>query len=228
MSLFGLLTSVDLMTRFVMVILLLASVWSWAIIIDKVMLLKSVRRGMKKFEEKFWQATSLDTLYDSLKKSTDPMSAVFMAAMKEWRRSAGENGDNFGSNTQERVDRNIDLAIDRELSKLEVKMGFLASTGAVAPFLGLFGTVWGVMNVFHSIGASGNTNLIVIAPGIAEALYTTAMGLIAAIPAVLAYNKLSGDIDKIAKRLENFSTEIMSILTRRLDSTAGQGPRRGR
>ena len=229
LSMWSLMASSDLMTKFDMVLLLFASIWSWAIIIEKIFTLKRVRKGIKAFEDRFWKSTSLDDLYDGTKKSgTDPMSAVFVAAMREWRRSMSSDGDGFGAITRQRVDRAMDLAMDRELSVLAHRMMFLASTGAVAPFLGLFGTVWGVMHVFHGMGATGTASLTVIAPGIAEALYTTAMGLIAAIPAVLAYNLLSSDIEEISKQVESFAGEFLGIVMRKIDAAPVRTMRRHR
>ena len=225
LSMWSLMASSDLMTKLDMAILLFASIWSWAIIIEKVFTLKRVRRGIKAFEERFWKSSSLDDLYEGTKKTgADPMSAVFVAAMREWKRSGAADG--FGASTQQRVDRAMDMAMDRELSRLSHRMMFLASTGSVAPFLGLFGTVWGVMHVFHGMGATGSASLAVIAPGIAEALYTTAMGLIAAIPAVLAYNLLSSDIEDISGHVESFAGEFIGIIMRKIDAAPKASRRR--
>ena len=157
----------------------------------------------------------------------DPMSAIFVAAMSEWRRSSGVlNGGIHGTSLQQRIDRVMQITLDREVDRMEKRMTFLASTGSVSPFIGLFGTVWGIMNSFHSIGASNNTSLAVVAPGIAEALFATALGLVAAIPAVLAYNKLSSDMNRYAKTLENFAGEFSTILSRQIDDTTHRPEKR--
>ena len=173
----------------------------------------------------FWSGGSLDRLYDSIgNRPRDPMSAMFVAAMKEWKRtnimkSKTDRGLR-GVSLQQRIEKAMMVSMDKELDELDTRMGFLASTGSVAPLVGLFGTVWGIINSFNAIAATQSNSLSAMAPGIAEALFTTAFGLIAAIPAVVAYNKISSDIDRYAKRLENFQAEFSSILSREIDDTA--------
>ena len=226
LSLWGLFLQADIVVKLVMLILLLASVWCWTIIIEKIFLSRKELKLADSFENEFWSGTSLDDIYDDISKdnslkSEGAISRVFSSAMQEWRRanSSGlvSKGDNFKASLAQRIDRGMGVAITREVGRLERGMTFLASIGSVAPFIGLFGTVWGIMNSFSAIAASKNTSLAVVAPGIAEALFATALGLLAAIPAVAAYNKFSNDIEKVTLRLENFSVEFMAILSRRLD-----------
>ena len=215
-SLFGLWLKADLMVKSVMVILLLGSFWSWAIMIDKYFTMGRVRRKADKFENVFWSGKPLEDLYRQLGQKPDhPMASVFNAAMREWRRSYEAAGD-LTPSAQSRIDRVMNTAIASELSRLERYMNFLATVGSVAPFVGLFGTVWGIMNSFQSIAISRDTNLAVVAPGIAEALFATALGLLAAIPAVMAYNKFSNDINRYSLRLESFADEFSGLLSRQL------------
>ena len=221
LSVVSLFLQADTIVKLVMVLLLLASFWTWAIIFDKAMRLRRLRNQAKQFEEAFWSGGSLEVLFDRLEtKAPDPMSAIFVAAMREWRRSAAKGlaaTENMRMSLQERIERVMDITLGREIDHLERHMTFLASVGSSAPFVGLFGTVWGIMNSFASIAASKNTTLAVVAPGIAEALFATALGLVAAIPAVLAYNKLSGDISRFGNRLEAFAGEFGAILSRQLE-----------
>ena len=226
LSLWGLFLQADIVVKLVMLILLLASMWCWTIIIEKLFLSRKELKLADSFENEFWSGTSLDDIYDDISKDNSlkyegAISRVFSSAMQEWRRanSSGlvSKGDNFKASLAQRIDRGMGVAITREIGRLERGMTFLASIGSVAPFIGLFGTVWGIMNSFSAIAASKNTSLAVVAPGIAEALFATALGLLAAIPAVAAYNKFSNDIEKVTLRLENFSVEFIAILSRRLD-----------
>ena len=222
MSIWGLFMAADWIVKTVMVVLILASVWSWAIIVDKGMKMRSLSRAATHFEEAFWSGGSLEDLYDRIgSQPGDPMTGVFAAAMREWRRSAAKGltskGSEIRASLHQRIEQVMQLSISREMDRLEKHMTFLASVGSVAPFVGLFGTVWGIMNSFQSIAATKNTSLAVVAPGIAEALFATALGLIAAIPAVIAYNKISTDLGRYAGRLETFSSEFASILSRQLD-----------
>jgi len=221
LSVISLFLQADTIVKIVMILLLLASFWTWAIIFDKALRLRSLRNQAKQFEEAFWSGGSLEVLFDRLEtKAPDPMSAIFVAAMREWRRSAAKGlaaTENMRMSLQERIERVMDITLGREIDHLERHMTFLASVGSSAPFVGLFGTVWGIMNSFASIAASKNTTLAVVAPGIAEALFATALGLVAAIPAVLAYNKLSGDISRFGNRLEAFAGEFGAILSRQLE-----------
>ena len=219
LSLLGLFLHSDAVVKLVMIILLLASIWVWTIIIEKVMTLRRVNREANAFEDNFWSGGSLDELFDREGADpTNPMAAVFGAAMSEWKRTARIAGTDIGRTAvKERVDRAMNVTIMREMERLERFMIFLASVGSVAPFVGLFGTVWGIMHAFSAIAAMHNTDLAVVAPGIAEALFATAIGLVAAIPAVLAYNKLSNDLSRFAGRLEGFGTEFSAILSRQTE-----------
>lgn len=217
MSIWGLFMQADFIVKAVMIGLVLASFWCWAIIFEKIMRMRRLRRQASQFEESFWSGGSLDDLFDRIgSRPVDPMSAVFSSAMREWRRSTSrgaKDGDPHHS-LSERIDRVMQITVNRELEQLERYMTFLASVGSTAPFVGLFGTVWGIMNSFAAIALSKNTSLAVVAPGIAEALFATALGLVAAIPAVVAYNKLSTDINRYAGRLEAFAGEFGTILSR--------------
>jgi biopolymer transport protein TolQ len=216
MSLLGLFLQADWIVKTVMLLLIAASVWVWAIIFEKVVTLRRVNGAASAFEDRFWSGGGLDELYeDEGARPSHPMAAVFGAAMGEWRRSAQVAGaDMSRGSVRERVDRAIAVTVGREMERMERWMVFLASVGSTAPFIGLFGTVWGIMRSFSAIAVSKNTNLSVVAPGIAEALFATAIGLVAAIPAVLAYNKLSTDLSRFAARLEAFGTEFGAILSR--------------
>jgi len=220
-SIFDLFLQSDSIVKLVLLILLLASFWSWAVIFDKTLRLRRLQQAAASFEETFWSGGSLDDLYDRVgQRPVDPMSAVFAAAMREWRRSAAKGllgTANMRLSLQQRIERVMNVTVGREMDRVERFMSFLATVGSTAPFVGLFGTVWGIMNSFQSIAASKNTSLAVVAPGIAEALFATALGLVAAIPAVIAYNKFSTDFGRYAGRLEAFSTEFSAILSRQLD-----------
>lgn len=220
-SMFDLFLQSDSIVKLVMLILLLASFWSWAVIFDKVLRLRRLQRAAASFEDTFWSGGSLDDLYDRVgSRPADPMSAVFGAAMREWRRSAAKGllgTPGMRSSLQQRIERVMNVTVGREMDRVERFMSFLATVGSTAPFVGLFGTVWGIMNSFQAIAASKNTSLAVVAPGIAEALFATALGLVAAIPAVVAYNKLATDFGRYAGRLEGFATEFSAILSRQLD-----------
>ena len=210
----------DLIVKLVMLVLIVASVWCWAIIIEKSLRLKRLNSDAAEFEGAFWSGGSLDTLYDKIGAlPKDPMAAIFVSAMKEWRRSvdSGVTSADHGSSLTDRIDRVMDVTLNREIERVERQITILASTGSTAPFIGLFGTVWGIMNSFQSIAISKNTSLAVVAPGIAEALFATALGLLAAVPAVIAYNKISKDVDRYAARLEDFSNEFSAIISRQLD-----------
>ena len=201
----------------VMIGLLLASIWSWAIIIDKVISYGRIRHAMNRFEQVFWSGQSLEELYRNLNdRRVYGMSAIFMAAMREWKKSL-EKGARSPMGLQSRIDKAMDVALARESDRMESRLGFLATVGSAGPFIGLFGTVVGIMSSFQSIAASKNTSLAVVAPGIAEALLATAIGLLAAIPAVIAFNKLSGDAGKITARMEGFADEFSAILSRQID-----------
>ncbi len=220
-SMLSLFLRADLIVKSVIIMLLLASLWCWAIIIEKVFGIRRLNKRSSDFEQAFWSGQSLDELYDRISSHPrDPMSSVFVAAMREWRRSPGgrSEGATVGVGLAERIDRVMQITLTREMDRAERYMTFLATTGSTAPFIGLFGTVWGIMNSFQSIALSKNTSLAVVAPGIAEALFATALGLLAAIPAVIAYNKLSRDLDRYTGRLESFSGEFSAILSREMES----------
>jgi biopolymer transport protein TolQ len=221
LSIIGLFLQSDAIVKLVMLILLLASFWSWAIICDKVMRIRRLRHAASSFEETFWSGGSLDDLYERVgQRPPDPMTAVFSSAMREWRRSAAKNllgTPGMRTSLQQRIERVMSVTVGREMERVERFMAFLATVGSTAPFVGLFGTVWGIMDSFQSIAASKNTSLAVVAPGIAESLFATALGLVAAIPAVIAYNKLATDFGRYAGRLEAFATEFSAILSRQLD-----------
>lgn len=216
-SLLGLFFQAHIVVKLVIVGLLLASVWSWAIMVDKWRLYRKARREADRFEKVFWSGHSLEELYQSLvNRQNRSMAAVFVAAMREWKRSQESRSGAF-THLQERIEKVMDVTIARETERMEKRLLFLATVGSTAPFIGLFGTVWGIMTSFQAIAVSKDTNLAVVAPGIAEALFATALGLIAAIPAVVAYNKFSSDVGKIASRLEGFADEFAAILSRQID-----------
>ena len=203
--------------KLVMIGLLAASVWTWAIVVDKVVAYGRMRSALNRFEQVFWSGQSLEELYRTLSdRKTTGMSSIFVAAMREWKKSF-EKGAKSPLGLQTRIDKAMDLALSREMERLEGRLGFLATIGSAAPFIGLFGTVVGIMTSFQAIAGSKSTNLAVVAPGIAEALLATAIGLLAAIPAVIAYNKLSTDATKLATRMEGFADEFSAILSRQID-----------
>ena len=220
MSVWHLFLSADWIVKLVMIGLLAASFWSWAIIFEKGRRLRKLEREADEFEDTFWSGGSLEDLYDRIGNRPDgPMEGLFAAAMREWRRSTAKGltaTESMRLSLQQRIERVMNTTLAREMDGLEKRMIFLASVGSTAPFVGLFGTVWGIMNSFQAIAASKNTSLAVVAPGIAEALFATAIGLIAAIPAVIAYNKLSGDLNRYAGRLEAFINDFTAILSRQL------------
>lgn len=216
-SLWGLFMQAGLVVKLVMLGLLGASVWAWAIIIDKSLLYARTRRQFDRFEKVFWSGQSLEELYRSLTdKTPSGMGALFVAAMREWKKSF-ERGANSPIGLQMRIEKAMDVALARENERLESKLLFLATVGSASPFIGLFGTVVGIMTSFQAIAGSQSTNLAVVAPGIAEALLATALGLLAAIPAVIAYNKLSADAAKFTGRMEGFADEFSAILSRQID-----------
>ena len=220
-SLITLFLQTDFVVKADILALLFMSVWSWTIIFEKMLLLHSVRDAAKKFQTAFWSGVSLDEMFDKLQLRPfrlDPMSAIFVAAMKEWRRSSGVVAAGLhGTSLRQRIDRVMQITMERESERIEKRMTFLASTGSVAPFLGLFGTVWGIINSFSAVAGMNNANLSVMARGISEALFTTALGLMAAIPAVLAYNKLTSDMTRYEQSMENFAGEFSTILSRQID-----------
>jgi biopolymer transport protein TolQ len=223
MSILGLIAGADIIVKMVLLLLLMASVWSWAIIIDKYLLLSKVKRRIEEFERVFWSGQLLDQLYERLRHKVEhPLSAVFVAAMDEWTKQRLNNKSqqalsylNIGF--KERIAQAMEVAKNLEMEKLEKNFSFLAVVGSTSPFVGLFGTVWGIMNSFKSIALMKNATISVVAPGIAEALFATAIGLVAAIPAVVFYNLLSSQINNISNKVEGFSSELGSLLSQEID-----------
>ncbi len=221
MSFVKLFLEAHIVVKTVMVGLLLASLWSWAIIFEKLFAFRRARREADRFEHLFWSGQSLEELYSTLSRSqTISMAALFVAAMREWKRSVEGSIRALGG-IQLRVEKVMDVTINREMQRLERRLLFLATVGSTAPFIGLFGTVWGIMASFQAIAVSKNTSLAVVAPGIAEALFATAIGLMAAIPAVIFYNKFSADAARLSQRLEAFADEFAAIVSRQIDSSSG-------
>jgi len=216
-SLIALFWQAHWIVKAVMLGLLSCSVWVWAIAIDKIYLYSRTRRSMDRFEQAFWSGESIEELYRTLSaKPTHSMAACFVAAMREWKRSFESQSRSFAG-LQMRIEKVMNVSIAREVERLERRLLVLATVGSAGPFVGLFGTVWGIMSSFQSIAASKNTSLAVVAPGIAEALFATAIGLIAAIPATIFYNKFVADVNKQAGRLEGFADEFAAILSRQID-----------
>ena len=197
----------DIIVKSVIIILIAASIYSWAIIIDKFRLFKKINKSSQEFEDKFWKSKSAETFYNSLSSnSEDPMTNVFKGSMQVVMKSRSK------SNLSERLTSVLEANIEKQMNIIDKNFTFLATVGATAPFIGLFGTVWGIMNSFQSIAISRNTSLAIVAPGIAEALFATALGLLAAIPAVVAFNKYSSDSRKYFQKLENFSRRFIAII----------------
>ena len=216
-SLWGLFMQAGLIVKFVMIGLLAASVWTWAIVIDKYLSYARARRQFDQFEQVFWSGQSLEELYRTLaERNNTGLAAIFVAAMREWKKSY-ERGARSPIGLQMRIDRAMDVTMARESETLESRLSSLATIGSAGPFIGLFGTVVGIMTSFQAIAGSNNASLAVVAPGIAEALLATAIGLIAAIPAVIAYNKFSGEAGKLSARMEGFADEFSAILSRQID-----------
>jgi biopolymer transport protein TolQ len=219
-SLIALFMQAAWIVKAVMLGLLACSVWVWAIAIDKIFLYARTKRAMDRFEQAFWSGQSIEELYRSLSaKPTQSMAACFVAAMREWKRSFESQSRSFAG-LQMRIEKVMNVSIAREVERLERRLLVLATVGSAAPFVGLFGTVWGIMSSFQSIAASKNTSLAVVAPGIAEALFATAIGLIAAIPATIFYNKFISEVNRQAQRLEGFADEFSAILSRQIDERA--------
>ena len=218
-SVWGLFWQAGLVVKTVMIGLLVASLWSWAIIVDKILMYRRMKSQLDRFEAVFWSGKSLEELYKSLsERTTQGMASVFVAAMKEWKRSHQVGANSFVG-LQTRLDKVLDVAVSREAERLDKRLLFLATVGSAAPFVGLFGTVWGIMASFQAIAASKNANLTVVAPAISEALLATAIGLFAAIPAVIAYNKLSSSSNTLAERMSLFADEFSAILSRQIDDS---------
>ena len=221
LSIWQLFSNAHIVVKIVMIGLLAASVWSWAIILEKFFLFARTRKDTDKFEQVFWSGQSLEELYQALaQRRNTGMAALFVAAMREWKRSLERDAGKPMPGVQLRVDKVMDVTISREVERMERRLTFLATVGSTAPFVGLFGTVWGIMSSFQAIAVSKNTNLAVVAPGIAEALFATALGLLAAIPAVIFYNKFNSEVARQAGRLEGFADEFAAILSRQIDKTS--------
>ncbi len=222
LSMWGLFMQSDIIVKAVMIMLVVASVWCWAIIFEKRSTLNKILKRAKKFDDAFWSGEPLDKLYNRIKKSPhDPLLKTFSAGMEEWEstvQSGVPDREELQASLRQRVERAMNVTISREMNSLERGMTFLATVGSTAPFIGLFGTVWGIMNSFTAIANSNNTSLAVVAPGIAEALFATALGLVAAIPAVVAYNGYSNSLNRYAGQLDAFVTEFSAILSRHLEA----------
>lgn len=218
-TLWGMFSDADIIVKAVMLLLLAASVWCWAIIYDKSRKFRRASLQADEFENEFWSGNSLEDLYERVRRAPDhPMAMLFVSAMREWQRSVSRrSGGTISMGLQDRIYRVMRVTVSREMEHLESYLSFLATVGSTAPFVGLFGTVWGIMNSFQSIAATHDSSLAVVAPGIAEALFATAMGLVAAIPAVVAYNKLTNDLGRYANRLDSFADEFGTILSRQMD-----------
>ena len=217
LSIFTLFWQAHWIVKAVMLGLLISSIWVWAIVVDKTLLYARSAKAMNSFETSFWSGQSLEELYRTLS-ATEPhgLAAVFVAAMREWKRSFETQSRTFAG-LQVRIEKVMNVTIAREIERLERRLLVLATVGSAGPFVGLFGTVWGIMTSFQSIAASKNTSLAVVAPGIAEALFATAIGLVAAIPATIFYNKFVSDVNKQAQRLDAFADEFSAILSRQID-----------
>ncbi len=206
-SILSLFLRADFVVKSVIIILIASSVYSWAIIFDKILMFRKINKESEDFEEKFWKSKSAETFYNSLPSTTnDPMAELFKSSMQMVMKSRSK------SNLSERLAGVLEANIEKQMTNVDKNYTFLATVGSTAPFIGLFGTVWGIMNSFQSIAISRNTSLAIVAPGIAEALFATALGLLAAIPAVIAYNKFSNDSKKYSQKLENFSKRFISII----------------
>mgnify|MGYP001301883874 FL=1 len=206
-SLINLFIRADIIVKSVIILLIACSIYSWAIIIDKIKLFKKINLASEEFEEKFWRSKSAETFYNSLPSNVeDPMASLFKESMQGLLKSKSK------SNLAERMGGILEVGIEKQMSKIAKGFTFLATVGSTAPFIGLFGTVWGIMNSFQSIAISRNTSLAIVAPGIAEALFATALGLLAAIPAVIAYNRFNNDSRKYSQKLESFSKRFLSII----------------
>tara|TARA_Y100000768_G_scaffold386415_1_gene374761 strand:- start:309 stop:1019 length:711 start_codon:yes stop_codon:yes gene_type:complete len=218
-SMFGLFMQADIVVKSVIIILIIASIYSWNVIVSKILRMRQLKKLEKEFEDIFWSGNSFEDLYETLNfNKTDPKSKIFCAAILEWKKSKSQFDENSDLNSlKDRMERSMSVVFNKESETVEKNLTFLATAGSTAPFIGLFGTVWGIMNSFKSIAIAQNTNLAVVAPGIAEALFATALGLFVAIPAVVAFNKISNDISKYFISLETFMDEFTTIFFRQLE-----------
>ena len=211
-SLLSLFIRADIIVKSVIILLIACSIYSWAVIIEKIRLFKKINQSTEEFENKFWNSKSAETFYNNMPANiNDPMALVFKDAMQNLLKRRSK------TDLHERMTTMLETGIEKQMSKISKGYTFLATVGSTAPFIGLFGTVWGIMNSFQSIAISRNTSLAIVAPGIAEALFATALGLLAAIPAVAAYNKFSNDLEKMSNNLEYFSIEFTSVLQRQVE-----------
>ena len=220
-SLLSLFLRADLVVKSVILILIFASIWSWTIIVEKLIKMKRLKQIENEFDEIFWSGNSFEDLFETFNYNrNDPKSKIFCAAIEEWKKSSKTNNINSSNITslKERMHRSMQVTFNKEAESIEKNLTFLATAGSTAPFVGLFGTVWGIMNSFQSIAVAQNTNLSVVAPGIAEALFATALGLFVAIPAVVAYNKITSDLSKYFLSLESFIDEFTTIFFRQLEN----------
>ena len=218
-SMLGLFFQADIVVKSVIIILIIASLYSWNVIVSKILRMRQLKKLEKEFEEIFWSGNSFEDLYETLNfNKIDPKSKIFCAAILEWKKSKSQHDEKLDLNSlKDRMQRSMSVIFNKESENVEKNLTFLATAGSTAPFIGLFGTVWGIMNSFKSIAIAQNTNLAVVAPGIAEALFATALGLFVAIPAVVAYNKISNDISKYFISLETFMDEFTTIFFRQLE-----------
>ena len=221
-SLFSLFLRADLVVKSVIIILIVSSIYSWTIIVDKLIRIKRLRQLDKEFDEIFWSGNSFEDLFETLNyNQNDPKSKIFCSAINEWKKTnkdAASMQSNALNSLKERMSRSMQISFNKETEIIEKNLTFLATAGSTAPFIGLFGTVWGIMNSLQSIAIAQNTNLSVVAPGIAEALFATALGLFVAIPAVVAYNKITSDLSKYFISLETFMDEFITIFFRQLEN----------
>ena len=220
-SLLSLFLRADIVVKLVIIILALSSIWSWTIILSKILRVKKIKAESVEFEELFWSGNSLEDLFDTVKEgSQDPKVNIFCAGMEEWKKSKRKirySNPNSINSLKDRMTRSMNTCFSREMESIEKNLTFLATAGSTSPFIGLFGTVWGIMNSFQAIAVAQNTNLAVVAPGIAEALFATALGLFVAIPSVVAFNHISSEINKFSLSLEDFMNEFTTIFFRQLE-----------
>ena len=221
LSMFSLFAQASWVVKSIIVLLIGCSFWSWTVMFAKFTMLSKLKKNANRFEDAFWNCGSIDVFFENINaKSDDPFVSVFITGMKEWKRAKELIKTTIGGiSLGDRVVRVMDVTVGREIDYLEQHLGFLATVGSTAPFVGLFGTVWGIMNSFEAIGISQNTNLAAVAPGIAEALFTTALGLIIIIPAVVAYNKIANEINRYRTRLEAFVDEFSAIISRQMEDS---------
>ena len=213
-SMFGLFMQADIVVKSVIIVLILASLYSWNVIVSKILRMRQLKKLEREFEDIFWSGNSFEDLYETLNfNKSDPKSKIFCAAILEWKKSKSQFDQSSNLNLlKDRMQRSMTVIFNKESENVEKSLTFLATAGSTAPFIGLFGTVWGIMNSFQSIAISRNTSLAIVAPGIAEALFATALGLLAAIPAVVAYNKFNSDTQRYFSKIENFSKRFLSII----------------